>query len=182
MLGARVMASGEPSTSLRDRLFVAWKLYEKGKVQKILVTGDHGQSSYNEVRAMYQWLREKGVPASRIYVDHAGFRTLDSMQRAALIFEVDSAIICTQEFHLARSIYLARDMGIDAVGVRADQRRYAKRAANRRREFVARVVAFMDVNVWARQPRYLGQKIPISGDAQESHDPSILGAQKDDAP
>lgn len=173
VLGARVMPDGEPSTSLRDRLYVAKELYKRGKVKKILVTGDHGTRGYNEVRAMYAWLREHGVPASRIYVDHAGLRTLDSMRRAENIFKIKEAIVCTQEFHLARSIYLAESYGIDAVGVIADQRVYAKRKANRQREFIARVVAFLDVNVLDRQPRHWGDEIPIDGPAVASHDKSI---------
>ena len=117
--------------------------------------------------------REHGVPASRIYVDHAGLRTLDSMRRAENIFKIKEAIVCTQEFHLARSIYLAESYGIDAVGVIADQRVYAKRKANRQREFIARVVAFLDVNVLDRQPRHWGDEIPIDGPAVASHDKSI---------
>ena len=178
VLGARVMPDGEPSTSLRDRLFVAKELYRRGKVKKILVTGDHGTRGYNEVRAMYAWLRERGVPASKIYVDHAGLRTLDSMRRAAEVFKVEDAIICTQEFHLARSLFLAESYGIDAVGVLADQRIYAKRKANRQREFIARVVAFVDVHVLDRQPRHWGDEIPITGPAQSSHDKVILTWEK----
>lgn len=179
VLGARVMPDGDPSTSLRDRLFVAKELYRRGKVKKILITGDHGTRGYNEVRAMYAWLREHGVPASKIYADHAGLRTLDSMRRASDVFKVKDAIVCTQEFHLARSLFLAESYGIDAVGVLADQRVYAKRRANRQREFIARVVAFVDVHVLDRQPKHWGDEVPISGSASASHDKAIRSWEKD---
>jgi SanA protein len=173
VLGARVMPSGKPSTALADRLHTALELYQAGKVERILVTGDNGQAHYNEVRAMFAWLNERGVPAAHIFTDHAGFRTLDSMQRARTVFGVESAIICTQEFHLARSIFLARDQDIDAIGAIADRRTYAKRRADSRREFMARTVAVADLYILGRGPKHGGQKIPITGDASKSWDEAI---------
>lgn len=177
VLGARVYADGSPSPSLRDRLYVAWRLYERDRVQKILITGDHGTRGYNEVEAMFRWLREKGVPREALYVDHAGLRTLDSMQRAAKIFEVEEAILCTQRFHLPRSLFLARDAGIDAVGVIADQRVYQARKVNRAREFGARVNAFLDVYVMGTEPKHWGDKIPIDGPSSASYDDSIFNSK-----
>lgn len=173
VLGARVMASGEPSTALEDRLYTALKLYRAGKVERILVTGDHGRRGYNEVAAMFRWLLQRGVPARHIFVDHAGFRTFDSMYRASEVFEVKEAIVCTQQFHLARSVFLARKHGIDAVGVAADRRVYAKRRADATREFIARAVAVGDVFVWRRDVKFGGDKIAIHGDASKSWDEVI---------
>jgi SanA protein len=176
VLGARVWSSGEPSHSLADRLQAALELYEAGKVEKILVTGDNGQDHYNEVQAMFTWLVARGVPGDRIYADHAGFRTLDSMERAAHIFGVREAVICTQEFHLARSIFLAREAGIDAVGLVSDKRVYAVRYKNAAREFVARSKAFADVYILNTQPRHMGEKIPIDGPASASWDEAMMRA------
>ena len=175
VLGARVWADGTPSASLEDRLAAALSLYRAKKVSRILVTGDNGQSSYNEVAVMHRWLVAQGVPSTAIFADHAGFRTHDSMQRAAKVFEVTKAIVCTQEFHLPRALFLAHAAGIDAVGVTANRRWYRARWKNKVREAMARLVAVGDVWVWGREPRYLGQKIPITGDARASHDQSILG-------
>ncbi len=173
VLGARVMPDGTPSTALADRLNAALQLYRRKKVSRILVTGDNGQDHYNEVRAMFAWLHARGVPARHIFTDHAGFRTLDSMQRARKIFGVESAIVCTQEFHLARSIFLARDQGIDAIGAIADRRKYARRRADARREFAARTVAVADLYLLGRGPKHGGEKIPITGDASKSWDEAI---------
>lgn len=174
VLGARVMPSGKPSRALADRLAAALDLWEQGKVRVILVSGDHAAPEYNEVATMFEWLTRRGVPRDRIFVDHAGLRTHDSMQRAARVFEVESAVVCTQRFHLARSIYLARAAGIDAVGLVADRRVYAKRRRDARREFAARVKAWLDVVVLDTQPRHLGEVIPITGPASATHDASIL--------
>jgi len=169
------VASGVPWQSLEGRLRAALELWRSEKVGRILVTGDHGEASYNEVAVMHRWLRDHGVPASKIFVDHAGFRTLDSMERAARVFRVEDAIVCTQEFHLPRSLFLAERAGIDAVGYVADRRNYSRRVRrhNRRREFIARVVAALDSYVLGTEPRYLGEPIPITGDASASFDSSI---------
>ncbi len=173
VLGARVMKDGTPSHALEDRLHAALDLWRARKIERILVTGDHGEQGYNEVASMHRWLTQRGVPPERIFTDHAGFRTFDSMVRAAEIFEVKEAVVCTQRFHLARSIYLARQHGIDAVGLVADRRVYAKRRKDARREFLARVVAFLDVQVWGREPKFLGPKIPIQGRPEASYDAAL---------
>ena len=120
--GARVFEDGTPSHALADRLHAALELYRAGRVQKILVSGDHGSGIYDEVNAMHAWLLDRGVSPEAIYLDHAGFRTLDTMFRASEVFKVRRAVICTQRFHLPRSVFLARAAGIDAVGLEADRR------------------------------------------------------------
>lgn len=164
--GARVYASGAPSATLVDRLATALELYRTKKVRKILVSGDHSTRHYDEVKAMRRWLSERGVAESDLFSDHAGLRTLDTMERAARIFQVKDATICTQEFHLARSVFLARRAGIDAVGVVADRREYSEWFANELREFLARSAAWLDSYILATEPRHLGPPIPITGDGR----------------
>ncbi len=170
--GAHVRPSGKPSASLRDRLDTARQLWERGRVSKILVSGDHRSPYYNEVKAMSQWLMRRGVPREAIYLDHAGLRTHDTMQRAARVFKVEDAIICTQAFHLSRSIYLARAAGIDAVGVVADQRPYSERVqrVNTVREFAARTKAMLDIYILHTRPQHLGETIPITGPSAPTYD------------
>jgi SanA protein len=62
VLGASVYASGRPSAVVEDRLATALALFRAGKVRKILVSGDHGHVSYDEVNAMRRWLASAGVP------------------------------------------------------------------------------------------------------------------------
>jgi SanA protein len=164
--GCRVYPDGTPSAMLEDRLAAALDLYRAGKVEKILVSGDHGAPEYDEVAAMRRWLEARGVGAQDVFSDHAGFRTLDTMVRAAEVFEVKGAIVCTQEFHLARSVFLARRAGIDAVGVPADRRVYKGARLNVLRETYARAAAFLDANVLGTGPRFYGPKIPITGDGR----------------
>jgi SanA protein len=177
VLGARVNEDGSPSPVLADRLHAAELLYKHGKVKKIIVTGDHMAREYNEPLAMLRYLRQRGIPASDIFMDHAGFRTFDSMVRARRVFGVTDAIVCTQRFHLGRSIYLARQYGIDAIGLESDFQRYRHHGTNLAREFIARTFAVFDVHLLGTllgtEPAHLGPTIRLSQDARITHDPRI---------
>ena len=170
VLGARVYPDGLPSAVLADRLAAALDLYRAGRVEKILVSGDHQAPEYDETTAMGRWLAERGVPAEDLFLDQAGLRTLDTMERASRVFLVTNAVVCTQAFHLRRSVFLARRAGIDAVGFVSDRRRYAHARANQSREALAKVVAVLDSFVWRRGPKHLGDPIPITGDGQATRD------------
>ncbi len=166
VLGAKV-DDQDPSDILEDRLLTAIELYEKGKVEKILVSGDNGQVEYNEVGTMKNYLLNEGIPAEDIFMDHAGFDTYDSMYRAKAIFQVENAVIVTQNYHLPRAIYIARALGIDAVGVSADRQTYIYIDLYEKREKLAQIKAFLNV-VFNSKPKYLGESIPMNGNGQES--------------
>lgn len=169
VLGAYAHQSGKPSRILKDRLQRGLELYQKGVAPKILVTGDHGQIDYDEVNAMRAFLEEQGVPPEDIFMDHAGFDTYDSMSRAQSVFEVETLLIVTQEFHLIRALYIARALGLEAHGVTSDLSVYQSESYLQRRELLARIKAFLDVNS-ARDPIFGGPAIPITGDGRKSHD------------
>lgn len=140
VLGARVWPDGRPSVALEDRLRGGLELFEAGRVRHLLVSG-----SAPEVGPMTGWLRARGVPAEAIRADPQGLRTRATMQRAAEVFGVDSAVLCTQRYHLARALFLADEAGIDAVGLVCDRRRYQRAARDQLREVVARTAAVVDV-------------------------------------
>src|SRR3954470_7522581 len=93
VLGAQVMPNGAPSSMLSDRIDAAAELYDAGKVDKLLLSGDHSRKNYDEVGTMKRILLAKGIPAQDIFEDHAGFDTWDSAQRAKRIFDVSSAVV-----------------------------------------------------------------------------------------
>jgi SanA protein len=164
--GAAVWRNRRPSSALRYRLEAAVALYEAGRVGRVLVSGDHGQRNYNEVGVMRRWLVDAGVPEDRVYMDHAGFRTLDTAARARAVFHVEDAVICTQGFHLPRAVFLARMHDIDAVGFEA--RAYLGHGyRDQFRELLARVRAVADV-VFGTEPRFYGPPVPITGPASAS--------------
>ncbi|XYI01637.1 vancomycin high temperature exclusion protein [Sorangium sp. So ce1128] len=167
--GALVWRDGTPSAILEDRLAAALELYRAGKVRRVLVSGDHGRVGYDEPNAMRAWLVSRGVPSEDVFMDHAGLRTLDTMQRAARVFGVRDAVVCTQDFHLPRALYLARAAGFPAVGYAADRRVYANADRDAQRELLATALTLIDT--WSgRGPRFLGPPVPIQGDSSASHD------------
>ena len=114
VLGCYVHDSGRPSDMLADRLRRGIELYQSGAAPKLLMSGDHGQKDYNEVKAMKLEAMDEGIPSEDIFMDHAGFSTYESAYRAKAVFEVESAFIVTQKYHLYRAVFLARAMGIEA--------------------------------------------------------------------
>jgi SanA protein len=168
LLGAKVLPDGRPSGMLADRIAVAAQLYRTGKVERVLASGDHGTTAYDEVNAMRRELIAHGVPARDVFTDHAGFDTWSSAVRARKVFRVRSALVVTQGFHLARAVWLARRAGLDVHGVSADLHGYGRQGKlSQLREVLARVKAVGDVATGA-QPRFLGPAIPITGDASAS--------------
>ncbi len=167
--GALVRYNGKPSSILADRLDVAFNLYTEKKIQRFLLTGDHGQESYDEVNHMKQYLNQKGVPDSVIFLDHAGFDTHSSMMRAAKIFGVTDAIVVTQTMYMHRSLYLAKGCGLNASGVTCDLRNYGGYRSKKIREILACTKAFLEILLGV-QPKFLGKKIPIHGNSRLSYD------------
>ena len=170
ILGAKVYQNGRLSGMLEDRVLTGLDLYRRGKVRKLLLSGDHGQVRYDEVNTMRKYLLARHVPARDIFMDHAGFSTYDSMYRARDVFEVSDAIVVTQKFHLNRAVYIARHLGLKASGIAADRRQYMKisRIRSGLREIPAQVKAFLYVRIFRPQPKYLGEKIPITGDGRRT--------------
>jgi SanA protein len=156
---------------LEDRLQTAAALYQSGRVRKVLVSGDHGRVTYDEVGAMRKRLLALGVAPRDIFTDHAGFDTWDSAQLARQVFEVRSVLVVTQSYHLPRALYAARRAGLQATGVAADRRDYGHVMTRlRMREALARVKVLGDTVTHA-SARYLGPVIPITGDGRRSWGP-----------
>ena len=105
VLGAGLKPDGTPNFMLKDRLDRALSLYQAGVSERLLMTGDHGKKSYDEVNAMKQYAVDAGVPANHVFMDHAGVSTYESMYRADAIFEVKKAVVVTQRYHIYRTLY-----------------------------------------------------------------------------
>ncbi|MBQ0101884.1 MAG: YdcF family protein [Firmicutes bacterium] len=161
VLGCGVKSDGTPSDMLHDRVKVGIRVFDTGVTDRILMSGDHGRTNYDEVNAMKKMATDSGIDPDEVFLDHAGFSTYESMYRAKEIFCVKKMIIVTQEYHLSRAIYIARALGIEAYGVSADERNYRNQTYRELREAVARV---KDVFYCIAKPKptYLGKKIPIT--------------------
>ena len=160
VLGAGVHADGTPSAMLYDRVSVACDLYQKDV--PLLMSGDHS-GDYNEVGAMRTLAQELGVLSEDIFLDHEGFSTYESLYRAREKFSADRIVIVSQGFHLYRALFIARELGIEALGVPADLRDYRLQTRYELRELLAR---FKDLYVTARGTRTyeVGEPVDLSGD------------------
>jgi vancomycin permeability regulator SanA len=172
VLGAYVYDNGQPCPMLADRLLSGLAVYNSGMADKMLLSGDHGTRGYDEVNAMKSFVFSADVPAEDVFLDHAGFSTYDSIVRAVAVFDIESAVISTQEYHLTRAVYIARHSGIEAYGIRADLRTYPRSEMARYtlREWFARIKDFIYVRILKPDPAFIGDKIPITGSSSPSYD------------
>jgi SanA protein len=163
IFGAGLRYDGTPTAILRDRVQTAVELYQQGRVSKLLMSGDNSFVDYNEPEAMRQYALSLGVPDKDIVLDYAGRRTYDTCYRAAAIFQIDSAILITQSFHLPRALFLCNWFGVDSVGVEANNIYFRKisRFYWNTRELFANAQAVWDVVVIKPVP-VLGEPEPIN--------------------
>jgi len=161
VFGAAVYGNGRLSPVLRDRVDTAVTLYQMGIVEKILMSGDNQFDDYNEPGAMVAYAVEQGVLPNDVQPDFAGRRTYDTCYRARHVFQVETAVLVTQDFHLPRALFTCRALGIDAVGARADLRPYRGARWYVVRETAATLVALWDV-VNREPPPVLGEPIPLT--------------------
>lgn len=163
VFGAGLRYDGTPTAILRDRVETAVQLYQQAKVRKLLMSGDNRVADYNEPEAMRQYALGLGIPDEDIVLDYAGRRTYDTCYRAKAIFQVDAAILVTQNFHLPRAIFLCSWFGIKSVGVESNNNYYRKisRFIWNTRELFATSQAVWDVYALKPVP-VLGEPEPIN--------------------
>lgn len=162
VLGAAVKGD-TPSKMLQDRLDVGIALYEAGVSKKLLLSGDNGQSNYNEVVVMKKYVLDAGIPAEDVFLDYAGFSTYESMYRARDVFLVETAVVVTQKYHLYRALQIGRALGLNVQGVASDQQTYSGQDYRDLREIAARIKDVFQ-SIIQPKPTYLGPEIPIDGD------------------
>jgi len=156
----KTLSNGTPNAYFYNRIQAAADLFKSGKIQYIIVSGDNSTKDYNEPEDMQQALMESGVPQDKIILDHAGFRTLDSVVRAKDIFSQTKLIIISQKFHNERAVFLARKNGMEAFGYNAaDVNKYAGLKTNLR-EYFAKAKAYWDL-LFGVEPKFGGEKIVI---------------------
>ncbi|MEN9583850.1 MAG: hypothetical protein RLZZ616_856 [Pseudomonadota bacterium] len=160
---SKYLIGGSPNHYFKYRIKAAAELYNNGKVDYILVSGDNATVQYNEPRQMRRALIQAGIPAKAIYSDYAGFRTLDSIVRAKEVFGQAHFTVVSQAFHNERAIFIARHFGIEAVGFNAKDPSAYQGIKTRVREVFARLMGLLDLYVLDKGPKFLGEPIVIGG-------------------
>jgi len=169
VLGAGITDANVPSPILKDRLDKAIELSKSGIETTLLMSGDHGTVAHDEVNVMKNYAIEHGLLSSDIFMDHAGFSTYESLYRAKMIFGVKKLIIVTQKQHLYRALYLAKALGLEAVGVAAQEVTYGGDTLRELREILARNKDVLTALI-KPLPTYLGEVIPINGNGDITND------------
>lgn len=164
VFGAGYWPNGALSLILRERLDAAIELYEAGRVEKLLFSGDNRIVEYNEPGRMLAYALEQGVPREDIVLDYAGRRTYDTCYRARDIFGLSSATLVTQRYHLPRALETCRALGLEVVGYSANlyEHRGFYLIRYRLREIPALWLAWWETRVTHPTP-VLGEPLPIFG-------------------
>jgi len=152
--------SGDVNLYFKYRINAAVELFMAGKIDFILVSGDNSEKYYNEPKDFRKELIKRGIPSTKIFLDYAGFRTLDSMVRLKEIFDQTKVTIISQEFHNERAIYLAESFNIEAIAFNAKSVSLNYGFKVKLREYLARTKVFIDL-IFNVEPKFLGKKIII---------------------
>jgi SanA protein len=157
---SKILMNGQKNLYFIYRVNAAAKLFKSGKIEYILISGDNRTQKNNEPQDFKDELLKKGIPENKIFLDYAGFRTLDSVVRLKEIFGQNSVTMISQEFHNERAIYLAEHFGIKAIGFNAKDVTNRLGFKTQLREYLARVKVFVDI-IFKVQPKFLGEKIEV---------------------
>ncbi|WP_377716746.1 SanA/YdcF family protein [Pseudofulvibacter geojedonensis] len=161
LLGAsKYIGNGRINPYYQYRIDAAIELYNSGKITHLLISGDNSRKGYDEPTDFKTDLIALGIPSDKIYLDYAGFRTLDSIVRAKEIFNLKSFTIISQNFHNKRAIYLAEKHGLSVIAFNAKDVIGRQGDKTNKREYLARVKAVIDILLKIK-PKYLGSKVLI---------------------
>lgn len=149
---------GNENLYFKYRIEAAVRLFEAGKINFIIVSGDNSIMEYNETRDMKKALIDLGIPEDKIIEDFAGFRTLDSVIRAKEVFGQDSITLISQKFQNQRAIFIAKNHDIYALGYNAKDASKYHGNLTKTREYFARVYAMLDVYLLSTMPKFYKDK------------------------
>ncbi|MCI5147893.1 MAG: hypothetical protein D3916_00520 [Candidatus Electrothrix sp. MAN1_4] len=158
---SKYLPGGRMNLYFKYRIEAAKRLYDSGRCEKIIVSGDNETMQYNEPQRMRKDLMKAGVPSEDIICDYAGFRTLDSIIRFKKVFGRQRGVVISQKFHNERAIYIARAYGIELYGYNAQDVGLRSGLRTRLREILSRVMCVLDVELLHTGPRLLGEKVKV---------------------
>ncbi len=142
---SRFFISGDKNLYFEYRLEAATELLQAGKIKSIIVSGDNREKNYNEPLTMKNELLKRGVPDSLIILDNNGFRTYNSIVGSKQLTDNATITIISQRFHNERAIFIAKKMGVSAIGFNAKDIGFRQGYKVRFREYFAKVKAILDL-------------------------------------
>lgn len=157
---SKYISDGRRNLFYLYRIEATRELYNSWKIEYILVSGDNSTQQYNETDSMREDLIAAWIPEKKIYGDYAGFRTLDSVVRAKEVFGQENYTIISQQFHLERALFIAKNEWIQAVWYAARDVPVSRAPRVWLRERLARVKMMADIILWV-DPKFLWEAIEI---------------------
>ncbi|MGI5849371.1 MAG: YdcF family protein [Christensenellales bacterium] len=125
VLGCGIFPNGQLSLTLKNRLDMAFHYLTEHEDTICIVSGGQGPlEPLPEAEAMRDYLVSMGIVESRIITESNSFDTSDNMAFSAKIMrqyqgKKMTAAVVTNDYHIFRSVLLARNNGIDAFGIPA---------------------------------------------------------------
>lgn len=159
---SQFLRSGRSNPHYYGRINLAAQLFQQGRVEHLLLSGDNRSLYYNEPAKMQQDLLDRGVPLEAMTLDSAGFSTFDSLKRSRDVYGLHQLVLITQEYHLPRALFIADHLGIEASGCAAEGPEWSAMRKVWLREVAARLKTLGDLYIWQREPRILGDPQPIN--------------------
>ncbi|WP_404420047.1 vancomycin high temperature exclusion protein [Marinospirillum sp.] len=158
---SQYLRSGHPNPHYYGRINLAARLYQENQAAHLLVSGDNRTRYYNEPGRMQQDLLDRGIPKTAMTLDHAGFSTFDTLKRAKEVYDIDQAILITQDYHLPRAMFIAESLGMEVQGCIAKGPKWTAMKSILTREVAARLRTLGDLYIWKREPRFLDDPKPL---------------------
>ena len=118
VLGAKVNINNTPSDPLLNRTDEAVELYKSGLVNWIITTGGQGLGYIPESKSARGLAAKQGVPLSKILIEtdsHTTYENIQDIVDTAHKHNINSVIIVSDRFHLARGVMVAKYFGFKEV-------------------------------------------------------------------
>lgn len=143
---SKYVIGGDNNKYFDNRIQAAVELFNAEKIKAIIVSGDNREKNYDEPSVMKNELIQQGVPDSSIIIESTGFRTYNSIIAYKKTFGTNSIVIISQKFHNTRAVFIAKKLGVNAIGYNAKDIGFMRGYKTRIREYFAKVKAVIDVN------------------------------------
>jgi uncharacterized SAM-binding protein YcdF (DUF218 family) len=121
ILGAKVKNSG-PSLVLKYRINTAVSYLRKNEKTIVIASGGKGSNEpISEAESIKQGLISKGIPKTQIFLEDQSTSTYENIRNSKKFIppSAKNGIIVTNDFHIYRSLQIAKDQGLTLYGLPA---------------------------------------------------------------
>ncbi|WP_082205126.1 YdcF family protein [Gilliamella apicola] len=117
VLGSQVVGTpAQAPLTLQIRLNTAFNYLQANPNTKVIVCGGQGSDeSATEASVMADYLIKKGIESSRVYLEDRSRRTAQQFVYANQVLPLGKTVVVTNDFHILRSIMLAKRSNIDDI-------------------------------------------------------------------